>query len=151
MIENLITCPKCNKEESCFSEKINEFHSAYTCFNCGFATSDLMIEGEYDFTEMDSTIPELYKDLKYTDDKGRVWYPHVINIENKGTVFANGPSKDKWQWSAIKVRKLTKKEQKEPRFKDKLYKSDPKTMKSFGDDYFAACDYIGVFDITEKK
>ena len=34
-----------------------------------------------------------------------------------------------------------------PKFKGKKYKSDSKTLKSFGKDYFEACDYIGFFDI----
>jgi hypothetical protein len=151
MINELTTCEKCGKEESCWQQPVNEFHNAYTCFNCGFATSDLMIDGEFDFTEIESTMPELYKDIKYKDQKGRVWYPHVINIEDKGTVFANGTDKDNWQWSAIKTKKLTKKEQKEPRFNGKTHKSDPKTMKSFSSDYFSACDYIGLFDIQTNK
>lgn len=151
MIDQLIKCPLCGKEESCWVQPINEFHNAYTCFDCGFATTDLMVEGEFDFTEIESTMPELYKDLKQVDEKNRVWYPHVINIEDKGTVFANGTDKDNWQWSAIKTKKLTKKEQKEPRWKGKTHKSDPKTMKSFGRDYFAAADYIGIFDLPEEK
>ncbi len=31
--------------------------------------------------------------------------------------------------------------------KGKTYKSDSKTLQSFGKDYFEACDYIGFFDI----
>lgn len=149
MINNLLTCPKCEAPESCYTTELNEFHKSYVCFNCGFQTNDLMRVGEFNFDEYEESLPELYKELKYTDSENRVWYPHVINIEDKGTVFANGTSKEDWHWSAIKSKKLTKEEKSNPRFKDKKYKSDSSTLKNFGDDYFEACDYIGFFDIPK--
>ena len=51
MTDNLITCPKCKVQESCYSIPFNEFHNSYVCFNCGFQTSDLMREAEFDFEE----------------------------------------------------------------------------------------------------
>jgi hypothetical protein len=42
--------------------------------------------------------------------------------------------------------KFSEEEKESPRFKGKNYKSDSKTLKSFGKDYFEACDYIGLFD-----
>lgn len=151
MTDNLITCPKCKVQESCYVIPINEFHNSYVCFNCGFQTSDLMREGEFDFEEYEKELPELYKDIKYVDEQGRVWYPHIINIEGKGTVFANGASKDEWQWSAIKSIALTEEEKQEPKFKGKTHKSDSKTLENFGADYFSACDYIDFFSIPENK
>jgi hypothetical protein len=147
MTDNLITCPKCKAPESCYTQPVNEFHKAYVCLSCGFQTNDLMRENEFNFEEYENELPELYRDIKQTDEDGRVWYPNVINIEGKGTVFANGPSKDEWEWSSIKSVKLTKEEKELPKFKGKKYKSDSKTLKSFGKDYFEACDYIGFFDI----
>ena len=130
MTDNLITCPKCKEALACYKTPINEFHSAYSCLGCGFNTSDLIREGEFDFESYEEELPELYKDIKYKDEEGRVWYPNVVNIDGVGTVFANGPSKDDWQWSGIK--------------------SDSKTLESFGQGgYFEACDYIGLFDINE--
>lgn len=148
MIDNLIKCPKCKAESSCYISPVNEFHNSYVCLGCGFQTNDLMREGEFNFEEYEEQLPELYKDIKYTDSENRVWYPHVINIEGKGTVFANGTSKDEWEWSGIKSVKLTDDEKKLPKFKNKNYKSDSSTLKSFGTDYFEACDYIGFFDIN---
>jgi hypothetical protein len=147
MTDNLITCPKCGVIESCYTVQLNEFHNSYVCFNCGFQTNDLMREGEFNFEEYEAEMPELYKDIKYADETGRVWYPYTINIEGKGTVFANGSSKEDWQWSAIKSVPLTEEEKESPRFKGKTHKSDSKTLENFGKDYFAACDYIGFFDI----
>ena len=147
MTNNLSICPKCGVQDSCYTVPLNEFHNSYVCFNCGFQTNDLMREGEFNFEEYETEMPELYKDIKYTDETGRVWYPHIINLEGKGTVFANGASKDDWQWSAIKSVLLTEEEKELPRFKGKTHKSDSKTLQSFGKDYFEACDYIGFFDI----
>jgi len=147
MIDNLITCPKCKVQESCYVTPINEFHNFYVCLNCGFQTSDLMVEGEFNFEEYEVELPELYKKIKYADNKGRVWYPHIINLDGKGTVFANGSSKDDWYWSAIKSIPLTEEEKENPRFKGKLFKSDSKTLQNFDKDYFEACDYIGFFDV----
>jgi hypothetical protein len=106
-----------------------------------------MREAEFNFEEYENELPELYRDIKQTDEEGRVWYPNVINIEGKGTVFANGASKDEWEWSSIKSVELTEEEKESFKFKGKKYKSDSKTLKSFDRDYFEACEYIGFFDV----
>lgn len=147
MTDNLITCPKCKAPESCYTQPVNEFHKSYLCLSCGFQTNDLMREGEFNFEEYEQELPELYKDIKTIDEEGRVWYPNIINIESVGTVFANGASKDSWEWSGVLNIELTEEEKELPRFKGKKYKSDSKSLKNFGKDYFAACDYIGLFDI----
>jgi hypothetical protein len=105
-----------------------------------------MKEGEFDFEAYEESLPELYKDLKYKDEEGRMWYPISINIQEKGTVFLNGKSKDEVVWSAIKTSLLTEEEKKQPKYKNLVYKSDPKTMKHFGNDFIEALDYIGMFD-----
>ena len=145
--DNLTTCPKCKAEEACYVTPINEFHNGYACFNCGFTTSDLMREGEFDFEQYEEGFPELYKDLKYTDEEGRVWYPQVINVENKGTVFVNGTDADNCEWSGIKSVELTEEEKQMPKFKGKTYKSDSASLKGFGDNFFDACDYIELFEV----
>jgi hypothetical protein len=147
MIDNLITCPKCKAPESCYTTPVNEFHKAFACLSCGFQTNDLMREGEFNFEEYEKNLPELYKDIKTVDEEGRVWYPNIINIESVGTVFANGASKDEWEWCGILNVELIQEEKESPRFKGKNYKSDSKSLKNFGRDYFAACDYVGLFDI----
>ena len=105
-----------------------------------------MVEGEFDFTSYEEVLPELYKDVKYVDSNKRVWYPISINLEIKGTVFLNGKSADAVEWSAIKSIELTEEEKKEPKYKGASYKSDAKSLKSFGLDFIEACDYIGIFE-----
>jgi hypothetical protein len=152
MTETLHKCPKCNIDESCAITPINEFKNAYTCFNCGYATSDLIVEGEFDFDSFEDTLPELYKDIKYKDEQGRVWYPHVVNIEGKGISFINGTSKEDWQWAAIKSVPLSKEDKKNPRFKGQKYKSDPTTLENFGQNgYFDSLDYLGIFEVETPQ
>jgi Zn ribbon nucleic-acid-binding protein len=147
MTDKLTTCPKCKAEDACYITPINEFHNVYACFSCGFTTSDLMREEEFDFEQYEAEFPELYKDIKHVDQDKRVWYPQVINIENQGTVFANGSSAEDWEWSAIKSIELTEEEKDAPKFKGKTHKSDSTSLKGFENDFFEACDYIGLFEV----
>jgi len=149
MKDELVDCLNCKTKLSCYKTAINETKYSYICFGCGFATNDLMIIDEFDFDEFESTLPELYKDLKSIDSDNRVWYPQAINITNKGTVFANGKNKDSWQWSAIKSIELTNEEKSNPRFKNQTHKSDSSTLKNFGSDFIEALDYISFFDKSE--
>lgn len=146
MKDQLVTCPKCGEVEAAYKHPINETSNSYWCWGCGFQTTDLMKVGEFDFEAYEEILPELYKDLKYTDEENRVWYPTTVNIEAQGTVFANGNSKSNWQWSAIKTTPLTEEEQQNPKYKGKTYKSDAASLKHFGTDFIEACDYIGLFN-----
>ena len=142
--DEMIICPKCGCD-GCYKTPINEVKFNYFCWGCGFQTNDFMKEGEFDFVAYEEIIPELYKDVKHQDEEGRVWYPITINIEDKGTVFLNGTSAEDCQWSTIKVIELTEEEKAQPKFKGKTYKSDAKSLKSFGNDFIEAADYLGVF------
>ena len=144
--DQLTICPKC-KCDGCYVTPINETKSNYFCWGCGFQTNDLMKEGEFDFVGYEETLPYLYKDIKHTDKEGRVWYPISINIPDKGTVFLNGKSKEDVQWSAIKVVELTEEEKQQPKYKGLTYKSDAKSLQSFGNDFIEAVDYIGMFNM----
>lgn len=146
MTDQLAACPKCGCD-GCYISPINETKNNYLCFGCGYCTNDLMKEGEYDFEAYEETIPELYKDLKHKDSESRIWYPATVNIKDKGTVFLNGKSKDEVFWSGIKTIPLTEEEKQQPKYKNQTHKSDPKSIKHFGDDLIEACDYIGMFDV----
>ena len=146
MTDILTVCPKCGCD-GCYKTPINETKFDYFCWGCGFQTNDLMVEGEFDFEQYEETLPELYKDIKYADEEGRVWYPISINIPDRGTVFLNGKNKDATEWSAIKVVELTEEEKAQPKYKNLVYKSDPKSLKSFGNDFIEAIDYIGMFNM----
>jgi hypothetical protein len=140
----MIICPKCGCD-GCYKTPINETKSNYFCWGCGFQTNDLMKEGEFDFTAFEETMPELYKDVKYIDEEKRIWYPISINVPDKGTVFLNGKTAENTFWSAIKVVSLSEEEKQQPKYKGLEYKSDPKSLKEFGNDFIEACDYMGLF------
>ena len=143
--DNLSTCPKCDCD-GCYVLPINETKQSYYCWGCGFQTNDLMVEGDFDIEAYEETLPELYKDVKYVDSSKRVWYPISISLETIGTVFLNGKSAEKVDWSAIKAIELTEDEKKELKYKGASYKSDAKSLQSFGNDFIEACDYIGLFE-----
>ena len=142
----MIICPKCGLD-GCYKTPINETKFNYFSWCCGFQTNDLMKEGEFDFVGYEETLPYLYKDIKHTDEESRVWYPISINIPDRGTVFLNGKSKEDVQWSAIKVLELTEEEKQQPKYKGLTYKSDAKSLQSFGNDFIEAVDYIGMFNM----
>ena len=71
-----------------------------------------------------------------------IWLPHTINGPATGMVYASGTSKDDWQWAAVKVKELTKEEQKQ--FKT-THKPDMSTITYYPErDYMDALSYIGV-------
>lgn len=150
MIDNLGACPRCKCQDGCYIHSINETKMDYRCFNCGFYTNDLLKDGEFDREEFESELPNLYKDLVHVDEEGRCWYPQTVDTE-KGTVFLNGPNKDNTMWSGILKVDLTEEEKKMPRFKNHTRKSDPKSLKSFGNDFIEALSYIGVFDAPQNQ
>jgi hypothetical protein len=110
---------------------------------CGFTTNELMIKDSQLVFETEEVMPELYKDIKFIDDKNQIWYPTIINIEDKGTVFINGTDKDNWGWAGIKSVETTDEEKE--KLKGAKFKSDPKTLKMFDKNNFdEACHYIGL-------
>lgn len=143
MNDKLTICPKCGCD-GCYVSSLNEFKFNYFCWGCGFQTNDLLKLGEYDSNEYELAIPELYKDLKFVDSENRVWYPIVINEITKGTVFINGKSSERWSWAGMLTRKLTEEEKDSLSNKGIEYKSDPSTLKEFGDDFLSACEYINI-------
>ena len=143
--DQLIACPKCGSD-ACHKLPINETAFSYFDWGCGYHTNDLLKEGEFDIEAYEEALPELHRDLKYVDSEKRVWYPLTINLEGRGTVFANGTSKDNWQWSAIKSIPLTEDEKIDPKYKGKFHKSDARSLKHFGTDFIEGVDYIGMFN-----
>lgn len=141
MEDKLVTCTHCNSD-ICYEHK-QQGITIWSCMKCGFTTNELMIEGSELVIQTEEVMPELYKDIKFIDDKKQVWYPTVINIQDKGTVFVNGTTKDTWGWAGIKAIETT--EEEKEKLKGATHKSDPKTLKTFTKDQFdEACHYIGL-------
>ena len=152
--DSLEICPRtdCCGSDACYVTELSPKIKNYFCFGCGFTTNDLMIHGEFDFSQYEETLPEIYKDLKVGDEIGRVWYPTSINIPEKGTVFVNGKDWKTWEWTGVKVIEVLEEEKekfKVPGTEDEYYKhkTDMKSMKNFSqDDFMDALEYIGFFE-----
>jgi hypothetical protein len=141
MNDKLVICAKCGSD-ACYEHEIEKI-TVWSCMGCGFTTNELMLEGSQLVNESEEVMPELYKDIKFTDDKKQVWFPTVINVHDKGTVFVNGTNKDTWGWAGIKAIETTDEEK--TKFKGATHKSDPTTLKMFDQNSFdEACAYIGL-------
>ena len=89
-LDTIIDCPK-SGGDLCYKTEINKDITNFLSLSCGFWTNSLMKEGEEFYEHQMSTLPELYKDLAWTDSETElIWLPNTINVEDKGMVFANG-------------------------------------------------------------
>ena len=128
MKEQLINCPRCGGN-ACH-EASNEKFTVWSCFGCGFTANITTIEDNLE--NIESVIPQLYKDLRFKDDKGYHWYPSTVILEDKSMVFADGKSIEDWKWAGVL---------------SKEGKADMSTVKYFEEkDFMEALDYIGFFE-----
>jgi hypothetical protein len=121
MKESLITCPKCGGN-AC-SEMTNGVVTIWICMGCGFTSNNTITDKNVE--EMENTLPELYKALRYKDADGKYWYPNSVMLEDKSMAFAEGTSNEDWKWSAVqsidgKADMSTKKEYEQNEFMDAL-------------------------------
>ena len=104
----------------------------WSCFGCGFTANSTLTDDKIE--EVESVIPQLYKDLRFKDEKGLYWYPNSVMLEDKSMVFADGRSAADWKWAGVQ---------------SKDGKADMTTVKYFEEkEFMEALDYIGFF---EKK
>jgi len=92
-------------------------------------------------------LPELYKELMGEDEKGLIWMPSVVNLPDKGMVFADGANGSNWRWAAVRATLMS--EEEKAKFKEKGkeydYKMDMTTLTHFSErDFIEALSYIGV-------
>ena len=141
--DTIIDCPK-SGGDLCYKMEINKDITNYLSLSCGFWTNTLMREDSNFLEEQFSTLPELYKDLAWTDPKTKlVWIPNTINIEDKGMIFAQGANLEEWSWGAVKAILLGENE--EGKVEGQTHKMDMSTLKSFVErDYIEALSYIGI-------
>jgi hypothetical protein len=148
-MDNLIVCTRCGSD-ACYVEEVNQDIKTYFCYGCGFQTNSLMKEGETFYEEQAFILPELYKDLFSKDENELVWMPSMVNIPDKGMIFANGPSKEDWGWAAVKAVKVTEEEKTRypiPGKKDQYYefRMAMDTLQMFPEsDYMEALSYVGI-------
>ena len=111
-----------------------------------------MKEGEDFYESQMETLPELYKDLAWKDEKtGLTWIPNTINESKLGMVFANGRNASNWGWAAVKSILIPEEDRPNHPIPGKPgefmeYKMDMANMKLFDErDYIEALDYVGIF------
>jgi hypothetical protein len=146
MQDNLIICNKCGGN-ACYEYEMDGA-KFYNCFGCGFCTNDYWSKSNESFSDLEHTVPELYRDLKFTDNNGYYWFPQTINNPKKGMIFADGTDKNTWKWTAVLSKPIEKKERhKFP--PGQTYKMDMTTKKEYDQgDFMEALDYINYFDKT---
>ena len=111
--DKIIKCPK-SGGHLCYVNKINGDVTVYNSLSCGFMTNSLMIKDHQFYKEQMEALPELYKDLAWTDPKTNlVWIPTGVNIEGVGMIFAEGTSVDNWKWAAVPFIPVENEEEKE--------------------------------------
>jgi len=148
--DEIVSCPK-SGGDICYRVQVTNEVSNYMSLSCGFISNTLMKEGEEYYEQSMESMPELYKDLAWTDPKtDMIWIPNTINVEDVGMVFPYGTSKEEWSWAAVKAVEIPKEEQKDhpvPGQKGKFltHKMDMSTMENFIErNYVNALDYIGI-------
>ena len=94
---------------------------------------------------------QLYRDLKFIDQQGLVWYPAVFTVPEKGMVYLDinkdEEGKPILQWAATPMRELTPKEQRSKKYKGMKYVADTKATSYFGHlGFMEAAVSLGMFD-----
>jgi hypothetical protein len=151
-MDNLIICDRCGSD-ACYVDEVNQDIKTHFCYGCGFQTNSLMIDGNEFLTQQSEVLPELYKELFYTDKDGKVWMPSAVNLPQQGMVFANGNNASNWMWSAVKAIPVSEEEKTKypiPGKKGEFYewRMDMATIAHFPErDYMEALSYIGILPL----
>jgi hypothetical protein len=154
-MDNLVICKRCGSD-ACMETEPYQNVKSYHCMGCGFTTNTLMKEGEAFLEEQKEILPELYKDLMFTDDEGKIWMPSSVNSPEQGMVFANGTGADLWKWSAVKAVPVLEEEKEKYLIKSKpgeyyKFRMDMDTIQHFEEgDYMDALSYIGILPQEES-
>ena len=148
--EEIINCPK-SGGDLCYKMQVTPEVYNYMSLSCGFWTNSFMIEGHDFYMQQMETLPELYKDLAWVDPETElVWLPNIINIQDKGMIFANGSDISNWGWAAVKAIEIPEEDREKHPIPGKpgefmKYRMDMKNMKMFEErDYIEALSHIEI-------
>ena len=148
--DNLTICPRCGSD-ACYEQELGANYKVSQCYGCGFTTNSQMTSKSQFLEEQLEILPELYKDLIFTDDKGYHWMPSAINNPEQGMVYADGKTPEEWKWSAVKAILIPEEDREKYPMPGKegeyyKYKMDTSTLQKFEErDFMEALDYIGAF------
>ena len=145
-MDNLTTCDRCGSD-ACYVQEVNQDVKLHFCYGCGFQENTAMKRDSEFLQQQMEVLPELYKELLGEDENGTIWMPSVVNLPDKGMVFADGPNGQQWQWAAVKATLMS--EDEKTKFKEKGkeydYKMDMTTLKHFSErEFIEALTYIDV-------
>ena len=141
--DEIVNCPK-SGGDLCYKTEVTKDITNFFSLSCGFWTNSLMKEGSEFYNEQLQTLPELYKDLAWTDPKtDLIWLPNTINIMERGMVFADGSDTTNWKWAGVLAKEVDEVEKE--LLKGATHKPDMKTIKHFDErDFMDALSYIGL-------
>ena len=145
-MDNLTTCDRCGSD-ACYVQEVNEQVKLHFCYGCGFQANTAMKRDSEFLQQQMEVLPELYKELMGEDDNGTIWMPSVVNLPDKGMVFADGTNSQNWNWAAVKATLMSEEEKTKFKGKGKEYdyKMDMTTLTHFPENEFMeALTYIGV-------
>ena len=92
--DEIMDCPK-SGGDLCYKVEITKDITNYFSLSCGFMINSLMTSGSEFLEETNIGLPELHKDIAWTDPETElVWIPNTINNPDQGMVFADGTNKD---------------------------------------------------------
>lgn len=155
-MDNLTNCP-CGKSDACYSQPVeNTDITNYTCLGCGFLSNTLMVSGSEFLEEQYKLLPELYKELLWQDESGKIWMPATVTLPSQGMIFMEG-DKENFHWSAVLAVPIKEEEKHKfpiPGKKNCYYsfKMDMGTIKKFDKyNYIDALEYIGVLPSETKE
>ena len=145
-MDNLTICERCGSD-ACYVQEVNQDIKLYFCYGCGFQANTAMTRDSDFFKQQMETLPELYKELMGEDENETIWMPSVVNIPDKGMVFADGANGSNWRWAAVKATFMS--EEEKAKFKEKGkeydYKMDMTTLTHFPErEFIEALSYIGI-------
>jgi hypothetical protein len=138
MQDQLTNCRKCGSP-LCY-ERHGDGIVFWDCLQCGYSTNTLLLVNTEAILSYESMLPRLFKDIKYEDKEGFVWYPTTVTKEGVGIIFPDGTTKDNWKWAV--ARHVPVLEEEKERFKKKdgsyhKHKTDMKNVLHFDKEYFS--------------
>lgn len=144
--DSFTVCPHCGSQ-LCYQQELDEGVKSRTCMACGFTTSNLMKNGSDTEKAVSAKYPTLYKNLRFIDPEGFVWYPAVITVPGVGMVYIDGSSNADWQWASVPMRRLSRRERRHGNFKGQEYVAAPELTQKHGQDggFVRACAAINLF------
>lgn len=145
-----IICKVC-EEKSAMEEEYNGIRT-WLCVNCGYMTSDNLIENSTELTQSPKSIQKL---KIWDDDKKVYWIPSVINMPKKGILFPESIGKS-IIWTLVPIIEIPEDERKNYPIGNATntfhtHKMDPSLSKKFTRFYDAIVEMGAVIKLDKME